>query len=396
MKGSKIIVGLVSTALVASVVSPISASASTQFIDIPSGHWSEEAVNFGVSKGYINGVTSDMFGFGRSITRQDASLMIANALYGGANNIPDGTPDFTDVPESSYAANAISALVEMGAINGYEDGTFKPKKTITREEFAAILVSAFGLDYDDTKESPEFTDVADDRWSKNYIDTITQYGVNGIGNGKFAPTNLVTREQAAQFICNPYKVESTTVPRFLVAAHNNSVYLSFGTLTNFDDVSMEDIEIEGLEILDMHHYDFDDYVSISTSEQVGGKEYNVTYKGQDTGLTFTGIPKLDKYFDGIGFDEYEGEKCISLYNHEDYSGIPSDGNIDWEFAELSDFEIPGLTITRVECMNFGMSGELYYEGQVEEGKEYTVYYKGEDTGCSFVGWSKDSTQGEIE
>lgn len=395
MKNNKIMMGLTSTALLASIVSPVAVSASTQFKDIPNNHWSEEAVNFGVEKGYINGVTSDMFGFGRSITRQDASVMIANALYGGANNIPKGTPEFSDVSSNSYAANAIAALVDLGAINGYSDGTFKPKKTITREEFAAILVSAFSLERDYDVESPVFSDVSNDRWSKNAIDTITQYGINGVGNGKFAPTNLVTREQAAQFIYNPYLMESPTTPSSAYSAFSDSVELKYGIFTDFDTIQAEDIQIDGLEVKEIKYYDLYEYLYVSTSEQVGGKEYHVKIKGQDTGLSFTGVAPIEQYFDLLEYFEEEGNKYFYLYNVQTDKTA---GNIDWTFVNPSDLSIPGLTIKSVEPMySIGAAGgSICYEGQVEEGKEYTVFYKGEDTGYSFVGWNPDNEVGYIE
>lgn len=46
---------------------------------------------------------------------------------------------FKDVPETHWAYNAIEELSEMGIINGYEDGTFKPDEAVTRAELATML-----------------------------------------------------------------------------------------------------------------------------------------------------------------------------------------------------------------------------------------------------------------
>lgn len=46
---------------------------------------------------------------------------------------------FTDVPESHWAFKAIEDLADMGIINGYEDGTFKPDAPVTRAEVASML-----------------------------------------------------------------------------------------------------------------------------------------------------------------------------------------------------------------------------------------------------------------
>jgi hypothetical protein len=46
---------------------------------------------------------------------------------------------FKDVPETHWADEAIEELSEMGIINGYKDGTFKPDEAVTRAELATML-----------------------------------------------------------------------------------------------------------------------------------------------------------------------------------------------------------------------------------------------------------------
>ena len=46
---------------------------------------------------------------------------------------------FKDVPETHWAYKAIESLADMGIINGYEDGTFKPDEAVTRAELATML-----------------------------------------------------------------------------------------------------------------------------------------------------------------------------------------------------------------------------------------------------------------
>lgn len=374
----KVISGLATTAILASLVSP--ASASSQFKDIPNGHWSEEAVNYGVSNGYINGLPDGSFGLGNSITRQDASVMIASALYGGKDKIPQNTLDFSDVSNDNYAANAIASLVELGAISGYGDGTFKPKKTITREEFAKILVNAFNLSRDYDYNVPEFSDVSYDRWSKEYIDILTQFGVGGVGQGKFAPKNLVTREQAAQFIYSPHHEVVKTGPITADAYHNISVHLEFGILTDIHDVKAEDIQIEGLDVLEVVPSFTEEYLIVSTSKQVEGKEYSVSYLGEDTRLTFTGVPQYDKDFGDAdyGVDEEGPYVEIVMYDHEAT-------NIDLELVKASDFQIDGLNVNDLVISYMEPGYYILYIDQPVMGQEYNISYKGEDTGASFVG-----------
>ena len=46
---------------------------------------------------------------------------------------------FKDVPTDHWASAAIDKLVSMGVIDGYEDGTFRGRKTVTRYELALYL-----------------------------------------------------------------------------------------------------------------------------------------------------------------------------------------------------------------------------------------------------------------
>ena len=57
-----------------------------------------------------------------------------------AENGAEGSfTDFNDI--SDYAVSAVKAMSEKGYINGYEDGTFRPKNPATRAETAKILYS---------------------------------------------------------------------------------------------------------------------------------------------------------------------------------------------------------------------------------------------------------------
>jgi murein DD-endopeptidase MepM/ murein hydrolase activator NlpD len=49
---------------------------------------------------------------------------------------------FKDVPDTHWAAKAIDELSEKGIIKGYEDGTFKPERPVTRAEVAVMISRA--------------------------------------------------------------------------------------------------------------------------------------------------------------------------------------------------------------------------------------------------------------
>ncbi len=96
-----------------------------------------------------------------------------------------------------WAAGSISKLVAMGCISGYPDGSFKPDKTITRAEFATILIKAFKL----TPVSGKvFADTAS-HWARDNIAAAAASGiVSGYNGDTFGPDDLVTREQMAVLV----------------------------------------------------------------------------------------------------------------------------------------------------------------------------------------------------
>lgn len=53
---------------------------------------------------------------------------------------------FVDVADNSPYKEAISSMVSLGLLVGYEDGSFRPNDTITRAEFAAVITRTLGME----------------------------------------------------------------------------------------------------------------------------------------------------------------------------------------------------------------------------------------------------------
>ncbi|BAF58374.1 hypothetical protein PTH_0193 [Pelotomaculum thermopropionicum SI] len=103
-----------------------------------------------------------------------------------------------------WAEADIKKLVGLGAVSGYPDGTFKPDSTITRAEFATVLVKAFKLDL---RTARLFKDTAG-HWARDYISTAAVFGiVNGYDADTFGPDDLISREQMAAMIVRAVKLE---------------------------------------------------------------------------------------------------------------------------------------------------------------------------------------------
>lgn len=125
------------------------------------------------------------------------SLVLVLALVLGS--FAFATP--ADVVGTNYAT-AVDRLMSLNLLTGYPDGTFKPAATITRAEFAAVVVRALGLESAAAVNSPtKFADVPASHWASGYISVASGLGViNGYTTGNFGPADPVTYEQAIAMV----------------------------------------------------------------------------------------------------------------------------------------------------------------------------------------------------
>lgn len=110
--------------------------------------------------------------------------------------------EFPDVTSENKNAEAIDVLSSLGIIRGYDDGTYKPEKEVTRAEMTSLLLRMLALSViSSTPVETVFTDVDPANWAAQDIKTATDNGyVKGYGEGLFGPDDNVTVEQAVKMI----------------------------------------------------------------------------------------------------------------------------------------------------------------------------------------------------
>jgi hypothetical protein len=102
---------------------------------------------------------------------------------------------FRDVPGTYPYQTYIDELSRLKLVDGTADGQFSPNGALTREQFAKLVVTAFGLP-DADGELP-FNDCTE-AWSKPYIMSAYKAGiVQGISDKEFAPSQVVHKQEAA-------------------------------------------------------------------------------------------------------------------------------------------------------------------------------------------------------
>lgn len=127
----------------------------------------------------------------------------ANAGLSGKNPAVKKMPivysgkSFSDI-SGLAEQSAIEALAVRNIVNGKTTDAFVPTDTMSRAEFAAIMVKGLGLEQ---RKAQVFTDVKESDWFYTAVNTAYYYGiVKGVAQDKFNPNGTITREEAAAMI----------------------------------------------------------------------------------------------------------------------------------------------------------------------------------------------------
>lgn len=123
------------------------------------------------------------------------------AIYSRSNSvyaIIDVAPkSFADL-KNHWAEKDINTLAGKLIVQGTGADKFEPKRDVTRAEFAAMIVRALGLQ---ASGEADFSDVASSAWYAEAVAAAAEAGiVKGDGQGKFRPTDKITRQELAAMV----------------------------------------------------------------------------------------------------------------------------------------------------------------------------------------------------
>lgn len=122
---------------------------------------------------------------------------------------------FSDV--SGWYADYVSYLAARNIISGNGDGKFSPSNKITRAEFAQILANMSGADLS-TYTSSSFADVKITAWYSKAVSWAYSNGVVMGTDGKFNPDAFITRQDMALMLDRyTEKIARTTLPATISA-----------------------------------------------------------------------------------------------------------------------------------------------------------------------------------
>ena len=138
-------------------------------------------------------------------------LMLASVLGVAAG--AEGTTPFADISTLSQDdQDAIQYMYDTGLMEGVSDTEFGPELPYTRAMFVTMLGRMEGIDALDYPGSA-FRDVAIGNWATPYINWASSRGiVDGIGDGMFAPGDIITEEQYCTIVCRYLNAKGIDFP----------------------------------------------------------------------------------------------------------------------------------------------------------------------------------------
>lgn len=108
---------------------------------------------------------------------------------------------FSDVDTSSSFNDAVYYLRNHGVVSGYEDGTFKPERAVSRAEFLKMVLKAAERNIPVNVHNQPFPDVVMSSWYAPYVREAIDVGIiDGYPDGKFYPDRTVSRVEAIKML----------------------------------------------------------------------------------------------------------------------------------------------------------------------------------------------------
>jgi predicted DNA-binding antitoxin AbrB/MazE fold protein len=198
--GKKAFVWIMGLCLIFSTVGYASAASATDI----KGHWAEGTITSWMNRDLAVGYGDGTFRPEVKVDRQEFTALV-NRSFGF---VEPGIIQYTDVAQNNWSYLDIARATKAGYVSGYPDGTFKPKKKMSRQEVAEVIVKLLGLKastsvnlYTDVKSIPA--------WSKGAISAVKDHEIMaGYKDGTFRPLQSVTRAEAIVVLDRALKIKA--------------------------------------------------------------------------------------------------------------------------------------------------------------------------------------------
>lgn len=220
---------------------------STVFSDIE-GHWAKEWIINAVNLGFVSGYEDGTFKPDRTITRAEFSKLLNNALKVEITQ----KLSFSDVKENEWFYKEVQKSVAAGFFSGYENNTFRPNNPIKREEVAKVVSGAMTTGNIEGEGATLLSDYNSiQEWAKVSVDTVYNKGyILGYPDKTYMPSKALTRAEAVKIIFEIIDNENIEYG-FNITSYNESYSSAVvvGNLNILDSVGSGNVYIKNVVVL---------------------------------------------------------------------------------------------------------------------------------------------------
>lgn len=169
-------------------------------VPTPSGPWYQAALDFACDHRILLGDPSGNMMPNDNATRAQMAAMLVRVFGCTAGK---DIAHFTDVSTTAWYYSELSTAAQMNIFNGYGDGTMGPNRSITRQEAMIVIARAFAVPDGTAADIQAFRDASSvGSWAVAKVGGLVKAGIVNGDNGSLHPTASITRAEIAQMLYN--------------------------------------------------------------------------------------------------------------------------------------------------------------------------------------------------
>lgn len=169
-------------------------------VPTPSGPWYQAALDFARDHRILLGDPSGNMMPNDNATRAQMAAMLVRVFGCTAGK---DIAHFTDVSTTAWYYSELSTAAQMNIFSGYGDGTMGPNRSITRQEAMVVIARAFAVPDGTAADIQAFRDASSvSSWAVAKVGGLVKAGIVNGDNGSLHPTASITRAEIAQMLYN--------------------------------------------------------------------------------------------------------------------------------------------------------------------------------------------------
>ncbi len=267
------------------------------------------------------------------------SLVLVLALVLGSFSMAFAA-ETTETNLSDIAGNANEDAIEvannLGIIDGYPDGTFKPTNAVTRAEFAKMMTKALAIPESALKgfTTSAFKDVDSTNWAVAFLGYCNSKGImTGYEDGTARPNQTITVNEAITMICralgytaNSKQLVGSWPANYISLAQQLNLFKDVEAVATTDRASAAQIVYNALtkDLVYVNNDGTTEFVNnggVTMLTSLGGVPYDVNGDNKfDSNDEFTLTTQLANDAT-INIREYVGQWCTAYVDRDDPTSI---------------------------------------------------------------------------